>query len=36
MFQCKMIVEAHHGKIEVKVNYKGTTFRILLPTPVTN
>jgi putative PEP-CTERM system histidine kinase len=35
MFQCKMIVEAHHGKIEVQSELnKGTTFRILLPTPV--
>jgi putative PEP-CTERM system histidine kinase len=34
MFQCKMIVEAHHGKIEVQSEMnKGTTFRILLPTP---
>jgi putative PEP-CTERM system histidine kinase len=32
MFQCKMIVEAHHGKIEVQSELnKGTTFRILLP-----
>jgi signal transduction histidine kinase len=35
MFQCKMIVEAHHGKIEVQSELnQGTTFRILLPTPV--
>jgi putative PEP-CTERM system histidine kinase len=34
MFQCKMIVEAHHGKIEVQSELnKGTTFRILLPVP---
>jgi putative PEP-CTERM system histidine kinase len=34
MFQCKMIVEAHHGKIEVQSELnKGTTFRILLPAP---
>ncbi len=32
MFQCKMIVEAHHGRIEVQSELaKGTTFRILLP-----
>ena len=37
MFQCKMIVEAHHGKIEVQSELnKGTTFRILLPAPVKN
>jgi putative PEP-CTERM system histidine kinase len=37
MFQCKMIVEAHHGKIEVQSELnKGTTFRILLPTPAKN
>jgi putative PEP-CTERM system histidine kinase len=35
MFQCKMIVEAHHGKIEVQSELnKGTTFRILLPAPL--
>lgn len=34
MFQCKMIVEAHRGKIEVQSELnKGTTFRILLPGP---
>ena len=32
MFQCKMIVEAHRGKIEVESQLsKGTTFRVLLP-----
>ena len=32
MFQSKMIVEAHHGKIEVETSpANGTTFRVLLP-----
>jgi putative PEP-CTERM system histidine kinase len=35
MFQCKMIVEAHRGKIEVQSEVaKGTTFRIFLPVPI--
>jgi signal transduction histidine kinase len=32
MFQSKMIVEAHGGRVEVESQLnKGTTFRVLLP-----
>jgi len=34
MFHCKMIVEAHHGRIDVQSEKgKGTCFRISLPVP---
>jgi signal transduction histidine kinase len=32
LFHCKMIVEAHRGKIEVNsIVGKGTEFRVILP-----
>ncbi len=34
MFQCKMIIEAHHGKIEVESQAgKGSSFHVRLPLP---
>ncbi|HEV2329319.1 MAG TPA: XrtA/PEP-CTERM system histidine kinase PrsK, partial [Verrucomicrobiae bacterium] len=37
LFQSKMIVEAHRGRIQVESQPgKGTTFRIILPIPKTN
>lgn len=34
MFHCRMIVEAHRGRIDVESQQdKGTTFRVLLPVP---
>jgi len=34
LFHCKMIVDAHHGKIEVESQIGiGTTFRVFLPVP---
>jgi putative PEP-CTERM system histidine kinase len=34
MFQCKMIIEAHQGKIEVKSEMgKGSSFYVMLPLP---
>lgn len=37
LFQSKMIVEAHKGKVQVESQPgKGTTFRIILPLPKQN
>jgi putative PEP-CTERM system histidine kinase len=37
MFHSKMIVDAHHGRIEVESEKdKGTTFRVLLPLPTSS
>ena len=37
LFQSKMIVEAHHGRINVVSQVgRGTTFRVILPVNQTN